>query len=60
VTGKYYKVESTSLSHHGEAWDTELQIITAKGKDYGSRPKVCQSFVEGKCVSALWKFFKGI
>jgi len=53
----------TKLIHNavtnGEAWDTELQIITAKGKELWVRAKGMPEFVEGKCVR-LYGIFQDI
>ncbi|SMG31881.1 PAS domain-containing sensor histidine kinase [Arenibacter troitsensis] len=43
----------------GEEWDTELQIVTAKGKELWVRAKGMPEFVNGKCVR-LYGIFQDI
>ncbi|MCK0133109.1 PAS domain-containing sensor histidine kinase [Arenibacter sp. S6351L] len=44
---------------NGEEWDTELQIVTAKGKELWVRAKGMPEFVNGKCVR-LYGIFQDI
>ncbi|MCK0188703.1 PAS domain-containing sensor histidine kinase [Arenibacter sp. F20364] len=44
---------------HGQAWDTELQILTAKGNELWVRAKGMPEFVNGKCVR-LYGIFQDI
>tara|TARA_R110000868_G_scaffold343120_1_gene604122 strand:+ start:24918 stop:27116 length:2199 start_codon:yes stop_codon:yes gene_type:complete len=44
---------------HGEAWDTELQIVTAKGNELWVRAQGMPEFVNGKCVR-LYGIFQDI
>ncbi|MCK0147464.1 PAS domain S-box protein [Arenibacter sp. F26102] len=44
---------------YGEAWDTELQIVTAKGRELWIRAKGMPEFVNGKCVR-LYGLFQDI
>ncbi|MEZ4969350.1 MAG: PAS domain S-box protein [Flavobacteriaceae bacterium] len=43
----------------GEEWDTELQIVTAKGKELWVRAKGMPEFVNGRCVR-LYGIFQDI
>ncbi|MBC8766633.1 PAS domain S-box protein [Arenibacter sp. BSSL-BM3] len=53
----------TKLIHnavtHGKTWDTELQIVTAKGKELWVRAKGMPEFIDGKCVR-LYGIFQDI
>ncbi|HCO82424.1 MAG TPA: hypothetical protein DIT95_02680 [Arenibacter sp.] len=44
---------------NGEEWDTELQIVTARGKELWVRAKGMPEFVNGKCVR-LYGIFQDI